>query len=107
MIKILLMLCLGVILFYSASQRRKVPGLSASMAALCVTGIIFVIFPSLATDAAQILGVGRGADLMLYFFIILTLAIALNLHLKLRSAQETVTELSRSIALMSYKKPRK
>jgi hypothetical protein len=106
-IKAILIACLGSILVYAASQRRKVPGISALMAMLCVAGMIFVFFPALATDVAQLLGVGRGADLMLYFFIVLTLAIALNLHLKLRAAQETITELSRAIALMNYKRPRK
>jgi hypothetical protein len=105
MIKLLLIIWLGGILLYALSQRSKVPGISTSMTILCAAGIIFVIFPSLATDVARSLGVGRGTDLMLYFFIVLTLVIALNLHLKLRSSQETITQLSRAIALMNYKRP--
>ena len=106
MIKVILLIWLASILVYAASQRRKVPGLSAVMATLCTAGMVFVVVPDLATDAARLLGVGRGADLMLYFFIVLTLAIALNIHLKLRAAQETITELSRAIALMSLKRPK-
>jgi hypothetical protein len=77
------------------------------MVILCIIGAVFVVFPSLANDTAKVFGVGRGADLILYFFIVLMLGIALNLHLKLRSIQDTITDLGRAIALMNHQKPHK
>jgi hypothetical protein len=107
MIKIILIATLLAILGYALSQRKKIPGLSIAMTMICLGGIFFVFLPDTATEVARVLGVGRGADLILYFFIILTLAIALNLHLKIRSAQETATELARAIAILDSKAPSK
>jgi hypothetical protein len=105
MIKFILIVALLVILGYALAQRKKIAGLSLAMAAICLVGILFVFLPDMATEIANILGVGRGTDLIIYFFIVLTLAITLNLHLKLRSAQETATELARAIALLNSKAP--
>ena len=107
MIKFVLIATLLGILGYALTQRKKIPGLSVAMTTICLVGIFFVFQPDTATEVAVLLGVGRGTDLIVYFFIVLTLAIALNLHLKLRSAQETATELARAIAILNSKAPSK
>jgi hypothetical protein len=105
MIKFILIATLLGILGYALTQRNKIPGLSLAMSTICLVGIFFVLLPDTATEVANVLGVGRGTDLVVYFFIVLTLAIALNLHLKLRSAHEMATELARAIALLNSKAP--
>jgi len=40
---------------------------------LVFSGILFVIYPDLLTHGANIIGTGRGADLMLYILIIFSL----------------------------------
>jgi hypothetical protein len=107
MIKIILIGTLLTILGYALAQRKNIPALSIAMTMICLVGVFFVFLPDMATEVARVLGVGRGADLVLYFFIVLTLAIALNLHLKIRSAQETATELARAIAILDSKTPSK
>ena len=105
MIKFILIAALLGILGYALTQRNKIPGLSLVMTGICLVGILFVLLPDMATEVANLLGVARGTDLIVYFFIVLTLAITLNLHLKLRSAHETTTELARAIALLNSKAP--
>lgn len=105
MIKFILIAALSGILGYALTQRKTIPGLSLVMATICLIGIYFVSLPNTATEIASMVGVGRGTDLVVYFFIVLTLAIALNLHLKLRLAHETVTALARAIALLNSKAP--
>jgi hypothetical protein len=46
-------------------------------------------------------GIGRGADLILYTWACLSLLVVLNLHLKLRTQLELITVLTRSVALSS------
>ena len=49
---------------------------------------------------ADLVGVGRGADLILYLWVLISLLILFNLHLKLRSQMELITELAREVALL-------
>jgi hypothetical protein len=55
--------------------------------------------PEQANDLAYLLGVGRGADLILYCWILSSLIIALNLHVLIRENQQVTTELARQLAL--------
>jgi hypothetical protein len=44
-------------------------------------------------------GIGRGVDLILYTWVVISLIMLLNLHLKLRSQLELITLLARKIAI--------
>ena len=48
---------------------------------------------------AGLLGIGRGADLIMYLWVCISLNLLLSLHLKLRRQQETITKLVRHVAL--------
>lgn len=58
-----------------------------------------VWFPRHATLLANWVGIGRGVDLILYFWVAISFNILLNLHLKLREQLELITKLTRQIAL--------
>jgi hypothetical protein len=73
--------------------------------AVSAAGCVFVWLPGLTSDIAALLGVGRGADLILYCWVVITLFIALNLHLKLNAQTRALTELVRAIALESPLEP--
>ena len=72
---------------------------SALGMALLVVGFIFVWFPETTSVIARRVGVGRGADLVMYLWIVLTLLFIVRLHLKLRELTEAMTQLARRIAL--------
>src|SRR6516162_1406824 len=90
---------LGCIIAYAWAQYSKAPiiGLLAMLAALA--GLYFVWLPSHATWLAELVGIGRGVDLILYVWVIISLLVMLNLHLKLRSQLEMITALTRVLAL--------
>jgi len=43
------------------------------MLALALAGVVLVAWPGLASDVAQVVGIGRGADLVFYLFIVFCL----------------------------------
>lgn len=61
-------------------------------------GIFFVVFPSMANSLAHALNVGRGTDLMLYFFVMLVFFLGVSLYQKIRTLQNQVTRLYRNQA---------
>jgi hypothetical protein len=64
-----------------------------------IVGLFFVWFPEKATGVANFVGVGRGTDLVLYCWILVSIILIVNLHIKLRHYESRFTELVRNIAL--------
>jgi hypothetical protein len=95
---ILTALLLGILL-YAWTEYRRAPaiGLLALVAAL--TGLYFVWIPAHATWLAELVGIGRGVDLILYVWVVISLIVLLNLHLKLRVQKEMITVLARELAI--------
>jgi hypothetical protein len=88
------------ILVYAWSEQRRVPLVASCTIIATVGGLYFVWFPSQANQLAELVGIGRGADLILYVWVLISLLILFNLHLKLRSQIELITELARDVALL-------
>ncbi|MBL7661598.1 DUF2304 domain-containing protein [bacterium] len=63
---------------------------------VCVT---FVAFPNLTTQIAIVVGVGRGADLLLYLFCLFALFLFLLVYRKIAELQKQITEMARHDAL--------
>jgi small membrane protein len=97
------LVCIGA---YAASQYRGSPAVSAAMTLIVICGVTVVVAPSLATELARAMGIGRGADLIMYVFILAMLGALLNIHLKLRSNLALMTELARALALQSASSPK-
>jgi len=65
-----------------------------------VAAILAIIFPNALTAVAHFFGIGRGADLLLYVFIVAVMLFAVaTIRAKARS-DARVTELARAVALM-------
>jgi hypothetical protein len=104
--QVLLTAMLFAILLYASMTWRQAPmvGLIAVMA-VC-WALYFVWFPSHATRLAVLVGIGRGADLILYAWVVISLTMLLNLHLKLRAQMELITLLARKIAIAEATPPK-
>jgi small membrane protein len=100
-----LSLLLGIVLLYAWAQYRRSPIVTVLSCAVSLIGFYFVWLPSHATRVAELVGIGRGADLVLYVWACISLVILLNLHLKLRTQHELLTQLARSIALANATLP--
>ena len=94
-----LSLLLAGIILYAWAERRRSPlvGLLSMIAA--IAGIYLVWIPSHATVLAEMVGVGRGVDLILYIWVVISLLLFLNLHLKLRAQMDLITTLARAITI--------
>lgn len=103
--KILLTAALaGVVLYHLAhARRRRWVSLAAVMGAVC--GIFFVWNPEVSNDLAELLGVGRGADMVFYSMIPIGAALFLGIHIRLQTQHEMITELSRSVAIAAARRP--
>ncbi len=58
-----------------------------------------VLFPRLLTQVAQFLGVGRGADLLLYGLTVVFLGYVASSYRRMRQMEQQVTTLARELAL--------
>jgi small membrane protein len=97
--QLLLTAMLFTILLYASMTYRQAPIIGfLSVMATC-WGLYFVWFPSHATRLAEVVGIGRGVDLILYTWVGISLIMLLNLHLKLRAQLELITLLARKIAI--------
>jgi small membrane protein len=105
--QLLLTALLTLVLVYAWSAHRTVPiiGLLASGAALA--GLYFVWVQEHATALAALVGIGRGSDLIVYIWVVISLLIMLNLHLKLRLQLDMITRLARAVALDRAKESRR
>ncbi|MDF1599739.1 DUF2304 domain-containing protein [Mesorhizobium sp. YIM 152430] len=106
MIKFILGALLLLLLMYAIAQFRRSRPISIAIILCCVVGFVFVISPDLSTSVANYLGVGRGADLVIYLVAIVTLAGIFNLHLRIRASDHLVTELARAFAISTARVPK-
>lgn len=64
-------------------------------------GVVAVLFPDLVTEVARAVGVGRGADLILYLLCITFLFVAIAIYLRLQLLHDRQVELARQHALLA------
>jgi len=104
-IQIVLTLALLVAFLYALSQRAQLRMMFALLSLGIASAIFFVWNPDAANRVAHMFGVGRGADLVLYFFVVLSFVVGFNLHIKNNKNRQYVTELARELALLRAQYP--
>lgn len=67
---------------------------------LVVAMIIAIIFPDTTNDLAHLVGIGRGADLLLYVLTLAFIAYVLNTYLQQQAEKDGLYRLARKIALL-------
>jgi small membrane protein len=87
------------ILLYAWAEYRRSPVVALLSVWTAFAGLYFVWIPSHATRLAEFVGIGRGVDLILYTWVVISLVVLLNLHLKLRAQMELITVLARTLAI--------
>lgn len=91
-------------LAYAAIAARRTRFVSALIGLAALAGLYFVWQPDSANELANDVGIGRGADLILYVWVILSMLVGLNLHLRLRTQTEHTARLARALALLEARK---
>ena len=97
--QLILSILLGGILVYAWSEYGRSPAVAVLTLFVATAGLYFVWMPEHSTQLAELVGIGRGVDLILYVWVCLSLIVVLNLHLKLRTQMELITILARKMAL--------
>jgi len=69
--------------------------------------VFAVLYPNALTRIAHSVGVGRGADLLLYLLVIAFFFTTVSTYLKLIDMNQRIVKLSREIALLTPQKPKK
>lgn len=98
-----------VALAFFLTWKRQRQGAIPTFEALAWSGVwivaaIVVARPDTTTDIAQFLGVGRGADLILYGAVITLLILVFQLHVAHYKLERQLTELIRKQALEDWSK---
>ena len=95
---VLITLSLLIAVFGSHAFQAKLPSrLLAAFFFITATGFIF--FPTTTTVLAHALGVGRGADLLLYIAILAGIHAVLMLYVRTRRLNRNITEQIRASAI--------
>ncbi len=66
--------------------------------------VVFIISPELLNTIARMVGVGRGADLVLYGLFFGFVLLSVNIYTKFQSQQQTIHRLARKVALLEAQK---
>jgi len=98
-IQIFLTAVLATVVVMIALQRSTALVLRLAVLSVVAIGLYFVWAPEQTTQLAAVLGVGRGADLLLYLWVVITLALIVFLYLKIVQLSRRLTELTRAQAL--------
>lgn len=93
------------ILVYAWGEYARSPAVAMLAVFVATAGLYFVWVPEHSTQLAEMVGIGRGVDLILYIWVCLSLIVVLNLHLKLRTQMELITVLARKLALADAQAP--
>lgn len=64
-----------------------------------------IIFPDATSFVAHLLGIGRGADLIMYASLLLIFYLIFRIHLTLARIEQEITEIVRAIALERLTEP--
>lgn len=101
------LISLGLILLFKALSSRGTHANSAwkkiALVFIFLAMIITVLFPTITTAVANVMGIGRGADLLLYAVSAAFLFYVLNQYIKAQDQTETMHRLARRVALIDAK----
>jgi small membrane protein len=65
-----------------------------------LVGALAVLFPQYTNVVASLVGIGRGADLLLYSFVVFALFYVVHQYRRQLWQEKTMTELARSLTLL-------
>ena len=69
------------------------------------SGLVFVVFfPSITGLVADVVGIGRGIDVIIYASIGLLFYLIFRLYVKLEETQQDLTKIVRELAIMNKKR---
>ena len=99
-IRILLLLGMAATGWLVFLRRNKLPFHIMTVFLLIGVGAAAIIFPNITQAAADLVGVGRGTDLVLYLGIVSVMFVLLHYYSKFVELQRQLTEVTRELAIL-------
>ena len=96
----LLMLLLGLLVVACFRRLRSRLVHRLVLLGLALLATVLIVMPDLSTRIAELTGVGRGVDLLMYLGFIGAGFACIILYARLRATEERLTEVVRSIAIL-------
>ena len=109
-IQIFVILIALIVLSTAISRRTSHAGHASKKIGLVVLAlamVVAVLFPDITNVVAHAVGVGRGADLLLYMTILAFILYALNNYLHMQDQRDMLHKLARHIAIQEAKSKNK
>lgn len=104
-IRILLLGGLAAIGWFVFRRRNRLPFHIMTVFILLAAGAVAVVFPDSTNDLANLLGVGRGADLISYIAIVAVMFVLVHYYTKFVELQQQLTQLTRELAILRAEIP--
>jgi small membrane protein len=98
-VQVIFTLALMAVALIAFAQLQQLPLIGAMSICVALFGIYLVWMPDEATHIARFVGVGRGADLIMYVWILISFAVWLLIYLSMREQLQLITALARNMAL--------
>lgn len=87
-------------LLLSPSNLKTQAGNKALGTLFVLLAIFFITFPEKSNEVAHLVGVSRGADLLLYMLTLGFIFVSLSFYLRLKQKQNHIVKLARKIAIL-------
>ena len=71
---------------------------------LGLTGIFLILFPNITSEIANFMGIGRGTDLVVYLFILISLFLFVYVMSILKRLEQKITAIVRNNAIDNPRK---
>lgn len=103
---IIQVILIGVLLFMTVNfmrsrQSSRTKAYKKLLLLLFVpSAIVVILFPDLTTQIAHLVGVGRGADLLLYGVVVVVIFQLFNNYIKDRDNQRRLDVIARKLAIL-------
>ena len=99
-IRILLLVGLAATGWLIFLRRNRLPIHIMTVFLLIAAAAVAIVFPDITQDAADFVGVGRGADLVVYIWIVAVLFVLLHYYTKFVELQRQLTQMAREVAIL-------
>ena len=95
----------GSVLFLAAVRKFTFQGLKLAVMLFAAAGVYFVWNPDQMTRLAQMVGIGRGADLVTYATTLILFLTVVAAIMRERRSNEVLTQLVRRLAIQQARFP--
>lgn len=94
-------LAMLVVMLRATGSARQMAIRRIALLCFAAAWVAAVLSPSALTSAANVAGVGRGTDLLLYVLVVAVLLMAVGLNQRIGRLEERLLRLTRELALQS------